>query len=311
MNIKRINSLLLIAFLPVLLQAQCLSSVNPVGGTNNLLVLEKNSLRVISFYKYGQGTRYFEGNNPSDFDLISKAHYNYLSTSLGYGLTRKMTLELEAGYFFNKTQQYNLEPAYTLTGKGFSNAVVLAKHSLFSEPFRRIFITGAAGAKIPFSRELQWSRNVKLPVEVQPTLGGFGAVFSTSFVKENSATGMRYFFINRVEVNTPNKEEYRLGTSVYNSFYISSHLKYPWLKDNWTAILQFRNEIRGSDKIEGERKESSGSVLFFIVPQINFVFKDFWYLSGMVDIPVYQDFNGTQLGAGPGVTFIVSRTLRL
>ncbi len=311
MNIKWFISALVLALTPVFSQAQCLSSVNPVGGTNNLLVLEKNALRVISFYKYGQGTRYFEGNDPSGFDLISKAYYNYLSTTLGYGLTWKTSLEVEAGYFFNKTQNYNLDPAYSLTGKGLSNAVVLAKHSLYADPVKRFFITGAAGAKIPFSRELQWSRNVKLPVEVQPTLGGYGAVFTASLVKENSGTGMRYFFTSRAEVNAPNKEDYRLGTSVYNSFYISSHLKYPWLKDNWTAILQLRNEIRGPDTIDGREKESSGSILFFVAPQLNFVFKDDWYLSGMVDIPVYQDFNGTQLGAGPGVTFVVSRTFRL
>ena len=56
--------------------AQCLSSVNPVGGTNNLLVLEKKSLRVITFYRYGQGTQYYEKNNHSDFNLISKAYYS-------------------------------------------------------------------------------------------------------------------------------------------------------------------------------------------------------------------------------------------
>lgn len=298
-------------FYPRFSQAQCLSSVNPVGGTNNLLVLEKNSLRVISFYKYGQGNHYFEGSEHSDFNLINKAYYNYLSTIISYGLTHKFTLETELGHFFNKTQNYNLQPAYSLTGKGLSNAVLLAKHSIFTDPFRRIYITGAVGAKIPFSRRLQWSENVKLPVEVQPTIGAFGTVFSASFVKESSETGMRYFFTNRVEMNAPNKEDYRLGTSVYNSFYISKHLKQPWLKDNWTAILQLRNEIRAPDKIKEYKKESSGSTLFFIAPQLNFVLREEWYLSGMIDIPVYQHFKGTQLGAGTGFTFIVSKTFRL
>jgi hypothetical protein len=190
--------------------------------------------------------------------------------------------------------------------------VILAKHSLLTNHFNRFYITGSAGAKIPFSRELQWSENnVKLPVEVQPTIGAFGAVFGASFVKEQSGKGLRYFFTNRVETNAPNRENYRLGTSVYNSLYVSKHLMQPWLKDNWTAILQLRNEIRTPDKVEGKVKESSGSTLFFIAPQLNFVLKEEWYLSGMVDIPVYQHFKGTQLGAGVGFTFIVSRTFSL
>jgi hypothetical protein len=282
-----------------------------VGGTNNLLVLEKNSLRIISFYKYGQGTQYYEGNAVSDFNLINKAFYNYLSMSVGYGLTWKTSLELETGYFINKTQVYNLEPNYRLTGNGLSNVVLLLKQSLYSNPFKRIYITGAAGSKIPLSRSLQWDNNVKLPVEVQPTIGAFGVVFTSSFVKENSGTGMRYFITNRVEINGSNKEDYKLGTSVYTSLYVSRHLRAPWLQDNWTAIIQLRNEIRGIDKIEGVQKESAGSTLFFVAPQLNYVLKDNWYLSAIVDIPVYQHFNGTQLGADTGFTFIVSRTLKL
>lgn len=312
MNEKWIFFLVCFACCPFLLKAQCLSSVNPVGGTDNLLVLEKTSLRVISFYKYGQGNQYYEGSGRSDFNLISKAYYNYFSVILGYGLTPKLTLEMETGYFLNKTQNYNLTPDYSLTGSGLSNAVIMAKHSIFTEPVNRIYITGALGAKIPFSRELQWSpNNVKLPVEVQPTLGAYGAVFSTSIVKENSGTGMRYFLTNRIETHSSNKEDYKPGNSVFTSLYISKHLIQHWLKDNWTAILQIRNEIRGYDKIEGRKKESSGSTLFFIAPQLNYVFKEEWYFSAMTDVPVYQHFKGTQLGAGLGFTFIVAKTFRL
>ncbi|MBN2776122.1 MAG: hypothetical protein JXR36_00675 [Bacteroidales bacterium] len=311
MNKCKIILLLLLINSSYLSEAQCLSSVNPVGGTNNLLVLEKKSFWIISFYKYGQGTQYYEGNSVSNFNLINKAFYNYLSMSVGYGLTWKTSLELETGYFINKTQVYNLEPNYRLTGNGLSNFVLLLKQSLYTDPFNRIYITGAAGAKIPSSQSLQWDNNVKLPVEVQPTIGAFGAVFTSSFVKENSGTSMRYFITNRTEINGSNKEDYKLGTSVYTSLYVSRHLRVPWLKDKWTAIFQLRNEIRSIDKINGVKKESSGSTLFFVVPQLNYVLKDNWYISAMVDIPVYQYFNGTQLGADSGFTFIVSRTLTL
>ena len=122
---------------------------------------------------------------------------------------------------------------------------------------------------------------------------------------------MRYFLTNRVEINAPNKEYYKLGTSVYSSFYVSKHLKAKWLKSKWTAIIQLRNEVRGIDKINGKNKESSGSTLFFVAPQLNYVLQDNWYLSTMIDIPIYQEFKGTQLGASSGITFIISRTFHL
>jgi len=288
-------------------EAQCLSSVNPVGGTDNLLVLKKNAFRVISFYKNGRGSHYFEGSQRADFNLISKAHYNYFSTILGFGVTEKLTLEMESGYFINKTQKYDVGEGYRLTGSGFSNFIALAKQSLFTDPSKRFFLTAALGAKIPSTRNLQYVNHVKLPVEVQPTLGSYGAVFSFSLVKEDSFHGLRYFLTSRAETHLPNKENYQPGTVVFSSAYVSKHLMYPWLKGDWTAIFQLKNEIRTYDRMNKHRKESSGSLLFFAVPQINYVLSKKWYLSAMVDIPVYQYFNGTQLGAGTGWTLVLSR----
>jgi hypothetical protein len=96
--------------------------------------------------------------------------------------------------------------------------------------------------KFRFTREMQQQANVTLPVEVQPAIGAFGAVLGLSFVKENSGTGRRYFLSSRFETNAENKEKYRQGNSLFNSLYISQHLRHPKLKDKWTAILQFRHE---------------------------------------------------------------------
>jgi len=293
------------------LYAQCLSSLNPVGGTNNLLVLEKNTLRFVPFYKYGTSNQYFEKNRHSDFDLIQRAYYNYISAIIGYGITSKLTLETEIGYFINKTQIYNTHPVYTLTGKGFSNIIASAKYNVFADYLKRMHYTVAIGVKAPFSQNFQVVNNVELPVELQPTIGAFGVVFQSAFVKENSLKGLRYFITNRVETNFPNKNGYLLGTSIISSLYISKHLMASWVKGDWTTILQIRNEIRTHDKISVHEKESSGSVLFFITPQINYVYKESWNLSAMFDIPFYQYFNGTQLGAGMGLTFSMSRTYNL
>lgn len=310
LNKKFILFFLFILGYAMCLYSQCLSSVNPVGGTENLLVLEKKSFRLISFYKYGQGTQYFEGHKHSDFNLIKEANYNYLSLILGYGLSKNLTLEADAGYYINKSQLYN-SIDYTLTGKGFSNLILSAKFNIYTNPVKRIYYSLAAGPKIPFSTAPQWANNVKLPLEVQPTLGAYGLVVNSVFVKEYSLTGLRFFVTNRWEGNLPNKEDYLLGMALNNALYVSKHLLFPWLKGDWTAIIQLRNEIRSRDKIDGDIKESSGSILFFIVPQLNYVLYEKWNLSALADIPVYQYFYGTQLGAGFGLIISISRTFDL
>jgi hypothetical protein len=290
---------------------QCLSSVNPVGGTESLLVLEKNAIRIISFYKYGQGKAYYTKNKKADFDLIEKACYNYFSVLAGYGINNKLTLETEAGYYFNKSQTYNVEPKYTLTGKGLSNLVLLAKVNLYTNHVKRIYFSFAAGPRIPFKRGFQTVNNVLLPIELQPSAGAYGLVLNSSFVKENSEKGLRCFITNRTEINGRNRNNYRPGTSIFTSAFISKHLMFQWLKGDWTTILQLRNEIRTRDKMNCCFKESSGGTLLFLVPQLNYVMFEKWSLSAMIDIPVYQYFNGTQLGASPGLTISLSRVFKM
>jgi hypothetical protein len=185
------------------------------------------------------------------------------------------------------------------------------KYNVYTNPVKRLYYSIGAGSKIPFSTSPQWVNNVKLPIEVQPTLGAYGLVLNSILVKEYSLTGLRIFITNRWEGNLPNKEDYQLGMALNNSLYVSKHLLFPWLKGDWTTIIQLRNEIRGRDKIAGCTKESSGSILFFMVPQLNYVWHEKWNLSAMFDVPVYQYFYGTQLGAGFGVTLSVSRTFDL
>jgi hypothetical protein len=291
--------------------AQCLSSVNPVGGSANLLVLEKNSIRVIGFYRFNYGDRYFEGSSRSDFDLIRNANYNYAGTILGYGVAHKVTLETELGYFINKTQNYNTDPQYSLKGTGFSTGVLSVKYSLFKDDDKRLFVSPGLGVKIPFSTKPLYRDGVELPVEVQPTLGAFGLVIQGFIVKEQPITGIRYFLTGRMEVNSRNRQEYRLGTSVFTSFFISKHLMFPWLKGDWTAIFQLRNEIRGVDRTMAGVKESSGSTIIYLVPQINFFIKEKWNVSLMTDLPVYQHFNGIQLATRYGITLNFAREFRL
>lgn len=302
---------LIALFKPFRLQAQCLSSVNPVGGTSNLMVQEKNTLHVISFYKFNYGNRYFKNDHQADFNLIDQAYYHYAGSIIGYGIMEKVTFESEFGYFINKSQVYNLDPQYTLKSNGFSNAILSLKCGLYSNHFKRIYFSASLGSKIPFSTKPKIVDGVELPIELQPTVGSFGVVIQSFFVKENSEKGLRLFATNRIEANFPNKQEYHPGTAVFTSFYFSKHLMSPRIKGDWTVIMQVRNETRARDKRGCCTRESTGGTLFLISPQINYGINEKWNLSLLVDIPCYQYFYGTQLGTLLGITCSISRLFSL
>jgi hypothetical protein len=308
---KRIVIVITLSFFYQLVSSQCLSTVNPVGGTSNLLALQSKTIRTIAFYRFNYGNKYFHEDKPSDFNLIKSACYNYIGTILGYGITSRLTLETEAGYFVNKTQQYNVDPIQKLRGYGFSNIVVSARYGIYRNNHRRLFYSASAGVKIPCSVNYQVIDGVELPEELQPSVGSYGLVFQSFLVKENSLRGLRYFLTNRLETNRTNRKNFKLGTSFFTSFYISKHLLFGWIKGDWTTILQLRNEIRSRNIRADEPVEASGSIIVFLSPQINYSINETWNISVMCDIPIYQYLNGVQLGSKYGITIGFARDFNL
>lgn len=280
------------------LYAQCFSSLNPVGGVSNLLVLEKKTLRLIGSYNYGLSNEYFEGHEKSDYSLVKRADYNYTGLILAYGVFKKVTLEAETGYFFSKT--YRLENS-TNTGYGFNNIIISPKFSLIASYDKRLFVSGSTGIKIPVTGELQKVDGVEVPHELQPSTHAPGYVVQAFIVKENSFKGLRYFLVARGEYNYKNKAGYKYGNYLSVSAYLSKHLMYNWIKGDWTTILQLRNEFRGKDNINDRVVESTGGYSLLLMPQINYTIKEKWNISLMGNIPVYQYFSGIQLATKFGI----------
>jgi hypothetical protein len=300
--------LILISIFHDNLTAQCFSSINPVGGVSNLLVLEKNTLRFIGSYHYGLSNQYFDGHEKSDYSRVKRACYNYIGIILAYGIFNKITLEAETGYFLNKT--YKLENS-TNTGYGFNNIIISPKFSLITNYDKRFFMSGSTGIKIPFGRELQKVNLVEVPHELQPSTHALGFVVQTFIVKENSFKGLRYFLVARGEYNYKNKAGYKYGNFLSVSAYLSKHLMYNWIKGDWTTILQLRNEFRGEDYINDRIVESTGGYSLLLMPQINYTIKERWNISLMGNIPVYQYFIGTQLAAKFGLVLNFAGDFRL
>lgn len=295
--------------------AQCFASPgNPIAGSTNLGILDPHIVRVIGFYQFSASDRYYEGRHLSDYDpagAISSAYYNYSGLSIGYGLTRRFSIEADLGYFFNKTQEYRYLD-YRLSGSGLSNAVVSGKYNLYQDLVRRTELTVSAGPKLPFSTRPQVVDGVELPVDVQASTGNFGAVAQLFFVKEFDAISARLILMGRYENNfTENRQGYRFGDAWISSLFFSKHLanRYTDLTKDLTLILQARHEHRGRNLRHGNTVEYSGSNLFFVAPQLNYNLNYIWNFSVIFDVPVYQYYNGIQLANRFAVTFSVARDI--
>ncbi len=278
--------------------AQCFASAgNPVGGTANLGVMNKNTFRIGTFYRFSYSHRYLNGdkNYTGNAGILKDANYNYLGLLVGYGILDQLTVEAEGGYYINKTQVYKLNNM-KLKGYGLSNAVISMKPRLYYNADKRVEISCGLGANIPFTRNFQAVDGVTLPVDIQASTGSFGMVFQAFIIKEYSFQGMRFFLTNRIEKYFENKQDYLFGTLYSTSFFFSKHFVFEKLKlKDWTFIVQLKNQIKEKNKHYKQTVDASGSVLLFLVPQINVSINDNWNVSVMADIPVYQYYNKIQL----------------
>ncbi|PLX07511.1 MAG: hypothetical protein C0596_11310 [Marinilabiliales bacterium] len=294
-------------------KAQCFASPgNPIAGSANVGILQPRIIRAVGFYRYSFSDQYYRESTPIDYNFpaaVSNANYNFVGFNIGRGMTKKFSLELEAGYFINKTQRYRHFEDFS-RGYGFSNAVISGKFNIFKNVVKKTEVSVSAGAKLPFTTKPQIVDGVTLDIDLQPSTGNFGTIIQALFVKEVEGPSLRFIAIGRYEKNfNENQLGYKFGDAFVSSLYISKHLanKYTEITKDITLILQIRHEYRMKNLRFGEEVYASGNNILFLAPQINYNYNMVWNFSLIYDVPVYRYYNGTQLGTSHSIAFSVTR----
>lgn len=273
---------------------QCCSMGNPASGQESAGALSKNSLRIYSFYKQGRNETYFRENiRLINYGMFSHSSYSFAGLNLAYGLTNRITIEHEVGYFFDKQLGYN-DPeldALTRSGYGFANGLLGLQYALWTSRVRSMGLSVAAGVKYPFSSQPLAIDGVDLPVELQPSTGAWGfvgkALFSTSL-----GLGLPALYVqHRFETNQANYYNYTYG----NSHHTTVTLGMP-ITAGLESMVQLRNEYRkGDSSPTGARLASEGSNVVFLTPTVSVILPANIALSVFADIPLYKYYFGEQL----------------
>lgn len=295
------------------IKAQCFASPgNPVAGSANVGILQNRISRVVVFHRFSFSDQYFNGSSKIAYDrpaAISNANFNYIGFSAGHGIHKRITLELEAGYFLNKTQNYrNFD--FQMRGFGFSNAVFSGKFNIYKDVVKNVEFTVSAGAKLPLSVKPQVVDGVTLDIDLQPSTGNFGSIVQGLFVKEFVDISARIIVLARYEKNfNENKLGYRFGDTYVTSVFFSKHLanKYTELTKDITLILQCRHEYKLKNMRNNNPVVASGSNQVFLAPQINYNYNMIWNFSFIYDFPVYRYYNNIQLGNSYSLSLSITR----
>ncbi len=289
-------------------QAQCCSPGNPLGGYGNNGTLTKNTFKLYSQYKYSYSGRYKQGDQPYEGDTksfqrsVKDANYNFLGLGAAWGISERLTLEVETGYFINKTQyhQEGILPE-SQKGSGFTDLSFLVKPALYKTG--SLEFSPAFGMKLPLGKYNQQYQGSVLPPDLQPSTGAVNYIAGFFLYKEYLKKHLRFFMIGRYEFPRANAVGIQYGNTFLHSVFVSYSAS-----TRLTFTLQLRDEFRKQDRngYSATSYYSSGSHKLFVVPQVTYALTPLWDISVFSDIPVYQFYNGYQLGNTIAAAMMVS-----
>ncbi len=273
--------------------AQCCSAGNPFFYGEQANVGHKQ-LQIIAGYKYSLSDQYYHKDSKEDIDFIDKAYFNYLNLQLIYGLTRKLSIQTDLGYFVNRTEQYKIEDWETINGYGIGDAGVTIKYLVYKSFSRKLSIIPSVGVKFPIGVFDQEVDHVKLPITVQPSSGSFKYLVNLYVSKSFKGSKFNLGLFSSAEF--PQLIDSENFYYQYGNMFLFSVVGSYYLTDKLTLGLELRNENRSKASRENDQVvESSGYNIVYAVPHLSYAFVKKWFIAINADIPVYKYYNGIQL----------------
>jgi hypothetical protein len=275
-------------------RAQCCSAGNPYFYSEQANMGHKE-LQAVAGYKYSTSDTYYAGSEKIDINDIKKAWFNYLNLQLVYGLTQRLSIQTDLGYFINKSEEYYKEDWATKTGYGLGDATLTLKYLAYKSFTHKYSIIPSFGMKFPIGVFDQEVDNVKLPITIQPSSGSFRYLLNLYMNKSFKNPKWNLGFYGSFEyAQLIDSENFYYK---YGNVYLFSLIGSYKIMDKLNIGLEIRNENRAKASRENEQVvESSGYNIIYTIPHLSYTITSKWFLAANAELPVYRYYNGIQLG---------------
>ena len=301
-------------YLPVQSMAQgCCSggACSPIAGGTSQGVLADRQAEFSSNFQYINTRKFLSGTKDTS-TFLDDFHSEYLYTRLAYGLSAKLTLSLEAGYFLNKTQ-IGLLHTDVQKCSGVGDFIIFPRYEVFQRTTTktRSEIAVGLGLKLPVGKYLD-----SFVTFTDPRLGKkyFTAMAPAVMPSTGSQDVICYLFGYRgyPEKNlrlftsilymhkgwNPLGEKFGdyasigmfAGKTFFRKLGVTLQLKGEWVDGMKTAPNIDPMVYYNLDP------NSTGGKKVLLVPQLNYIWK-IWSFYALTEIPMYQYVNGTAIAA--------------
>ncbi|TAL57402.1 MAG: hypothetical protein EPN85_14185 [Bacteroidetes bacterium] len=300
-------------------------SGSPIAGGASQGVLLDRQMELASNFQYISSSRFLT----KDIDtvkLFENFNSKYLYTKIAYGFTKDLTVSLEAGYFFNKTQtglfDSITDKSEEIKSSGTADLILFPRYDVLNRTTetKRVEITLGLGYKIPLGKHNDSTLVYTNPVSgqkifttspplVQPTNGSHDIIFYSFFFRGFPQHNFRLFantlYIKKGWNSLGEKFGDYIGIGLFagKTFY-----------EKLGVTLQLKGEHIGKMK-PAENVDllafynidtaSTGSRKISLLPQVSFSYKSFTFFV-LYELPLYEYVNGSQLASQHQFTFGIS-----
>ena len=253
--------------------------------------------RVSESYLYKRKGNLYHGSSHTRDSQDRLFEEQRFVTGIDYGLFGGITLSTLIPVVYKRQEQRVGGKKDTLEAFGLGDIAFLTKYRIFKHDWERsaFHLSLIGGVEIPSGKKNADEDGKRLPPALQPGSGSWDPI--TAISANLDLNRFRYDALLFTKVNTTGSQDFNEGDFFVvelDAAYRFLHTKYPGPTASAKIGAQWRHEER--DKIDGHTVNNSGSDEILLRPGVT------WHpipsvdIKLSVDIPVYRDFNGTQLG---------------
>jgi hypothetical protein len=281
-------------------QCDCPGNVPPPmivvsGNVNNgkLMPYEGDAFASV-FYSYSQGDKVASADIIRDNRFKREYRFNYVGFFASYGLSPRMAIEVESGYFDSFIKDYYGE----YKNSKFSHILAGIKYNLLSSKYTDELIANF-GLRAPLN-----SQDIDTAGYVKPANSSFGARAALLYNYVLSSKSNLIFNV-KYDVNINDKKRSRVG----DGFLTQLIYRYDWLESVKPAI-SLEYEKREKDVYNNKSVTNSGADIVSIRSSITLIPFDYPVsINVNTSVPVYYYYKGLQstqnfsLAASIGISF--------
>ena len=322
-----LTSLLTVVFnLQIIAQGCCSGGAgSPIAGGAATGVLQEYQMELSINFQNNSSNKFYtkdEGTDP----LFNNLKTNYLFFRTDYGVTKKLTISLAAGYYQTKSLEDDNESA-SFSSKGFGDFIIFPRYSVYNKNtnFKRTEIAIGVGIKIPLGTHKDstlttpassWAPGFPVkdiyqlnPPTVQTTTGSNDLMLYSFLFREYQKRKLRLFMTTLYMKKSYNSLDIKFGDYASLGLFVSKTVF-----RKWAVTTQLK--LEHVDKIQSAKNidllayysidaNSTGSNKAFFIPQLSYSNNGITVFATS-EIPVYQYLHGTQIGSQNQFTFGVN-----